>query len=89
MLACAAALDPLVELWMHELKGTGDLDPFEQVCHRFVSGIDDESIGYAAESLKLLRAEIEAPHRPAARSSTARLCPDKKVTRRDRATSAA
>ena len=37
---------------MHELKGTGDLDPFEQVCHRFVSGIDDESIGYAAESLK-------------------------------------
>ena len=59
MLACGVALDPLAEMWMHELKGTGDLDPFEQVSHRFVSGIDDESIGYAAESLKLLRAEVE------------------------------
>ena len=48
---------------MHELKGSGDLDPLEKVCHRFCSGIDDESIAYAAESLRLLRAEIEPPHR--------------------------
>ena len=33
--------------------------------HRFVSGVDDESIAYAAESLRLLRAEIDAPHRAA------------------------
>ena len=52
-------------MWIHELKGTGDLDPFEQVSHRFVSGIDDESIGYAAESLKLLRAEVMSRARPA------------------------
>ena len=58
VLVGAAALDPTAEMWMHELKGTGDLDPFEQVSHRFVSGIDDESIAYAAESLKLLRAEV-------------------------------
>ena len=58
LVAAAAALDPTVELWLHELKGTGDLDPFEQVSHRFVSGIDDESIGYAAESLKKLKAEV-------------------------------
>ena len=46
-------------MWIHELKGSGDLDPLEQCAHRFVSGIDDASIAYAAESLKLLRAEIE------------------------------
>ncbi|HEV8274888.1 MAG TPA: cell division protein FtsK, partial [Streptosporangiaceae bacterium] len=57
-LACAVALDPLAEIWVHELKGSGDLDPLERVSHRFVSGVDDESIGYAAESLRLLRAEI-------------------------------
>ena len=31
VLVSAAALDPSVEMWLHELKGTGDLDPFEQV----------------------------------------------------------
>ena len=50
-LACAAALDPLPGLWIHELKGTGDLDDLATVSHRFVSGIDDDSIAYAAESL--------------------------------------
>ncbi len=83
VLVAGAALDPTVELWVHELKGTGDLDWFEQVSHRFISGIDDESIGYAAESLKMLRAEVmnrsarlkkvQAEHRE--------LCPDKKVSR--------
>ena len=50
VLACACALEPLAEMWVHELKGSGDLDPLERVAHRFVSGVDDESIGYAAES---------------------------------------
>ena len=58
VLLSGAALDPTCELWVHELKGTGDLDSSEQVSHRFVSGIDDESIGYAAGSLKLLRLEV-------------------------------
>jgi len=80
VLVAAAALDPTVEMWLHELKGTGDLDPFEQVSHRFVSGIDDESIGYAAESLKKLRAEVM--NRAARLKKLPRdLCPDKKVTR--------
>src|SRR5262249_55714927 len=56
--ACGIALDPLTEMWVHELKGSGDLDPLERVSHRFVSGVDAESIAYAAESLKMLRAEI-------------------------------
>ena len=57
-LACGVVLDPTVEPWIHELKGTGDLDSLERVSHRFVSGIDDEAIGYAAESLALLRAKL-------------------------------
>ena len=80
VVVAAAALDPTVEMWLHELKGTGDLDPFEQVSHRFVSGIDDESIAYAAESLKKLKAEVMS--RAARLKKLDRVqCPDKKVTR--------
>ena len=80
VLNSATALDPTVEKWTHELKGTGDLDPFEQICHRFVSGIDDESIAYTAESLKMLRTEVM--NRAARLKKVDRaLCPDKKVTR--------
>ena len=70
-------------MWLHELKGTGDLDPFEQVSHRFISGIDDESIGYAAESLKKLQRRGDEPGPPAEEDSgrAPGLCPDKKVTR--------
>jgi DNA segregation ATPase FtsK/SpoIIIE, S-DNA-T family len=78
--ACGAALDPTCELWLHELKGTGDLDPLERVAHRFTSGIDDSSIGYTAESLQLLRAEVM---RRVDRFKTVPrdLVPDKMVTR--------
>lgn len=80
VLACGAALDPTVELWLHENKGTGDLDSLAPVSHRFVSGIDDESIQYAADSLKLLRAEVM--RRAAAIKKLPRdLCPDKRITR--------
>ena len=80
VLACGAALDPTDELWVHELKGSGDLDPLERVCHRYVSGIDDDSIRYAADSLTLLRAEVM--RRTGALKKLPRdLCPDKRVTR--------
>jgi len=58
-LACGAALDPLAEMWIHELAGKGDLEPLAKVCHRYTSGLDDESVGYAAESLRMLRAELD------------------------------
>ncbi len=79
-LACGAALDPTAELWLHELKGSGDFDPLEQVAYRFASGIDDESVAYAARSLALLRAELGR------RAATLKklppdVCPDKRVTR--------
>lgn len=80
VLACGAAMDPSVELWLHENKGTGDLDELEGVSHRFVSGIDDDSIEYAADSLKLLREEVM--RRAGVIKKLPRdLCPDKRITR--------
>ena len=58
VLALAAALDPLADLWVHELAGKGDLEPLAQVCHRYTSGLDEESIAYTAESLQILRADL-------------------------------
>jgi S-DNA-T family DNA segregation ATPase FtsK/SpoIIIE len=80
VLACGIALDPLAEMWVHELKGSGDLDPLERVAHRFVSGVDDESIAYAAESLRLLRAEIMR-RTERLKGLDRAVCPDKRVTR--------
>ncbi len=79
-LACAIALDPLAEMWVHELKGSGDLDSLERVSHRFVSGVDDESIGYAAESLRLLRSEIMR-RTERLKALDRAVCPDKRTTR--------
>ncbi|WP_198357125.1 cell division protein FtsK [Streptomyces fildesensis] len=80
VLVCGASLDPSVELWLHENKGTGDLDTHEPVSHRFVSGIDDESIAYAAESLALLRKEVMR-RGPILKGLPRDICPDKRVTR--------
>jgi DNA segregation ATPase FtsK/SpoIIIE, S-DNA-T family len=80
VLACASALDPLAELWIHELKGSGDLDPLERVCHRFVSGIHNQAIEYAAESLRLLRSEVEK-RAERLKALPRDLCPDRRVTR--------
>ncbi|GGS74210.1 cell division protein FtsK [Planobispora rosea] len=79
-LAAGVVLDPTAEPWFHELKGSGDLDPYEKVCHRYVSGIEDEAIGYAADSLVLLRAEVMR-RAGVLKSLPSDLCPDKKVTR--------
>jgi DNA segregation ATPase FtsK/SpoIIIE, S-DNA-T family len=80
VLISAAALDPSVEPWIHELKGTGDLDMFEQISHRFISGIDDESIAYAADSLRKLRVEVMA-RADRLKKLPRELCPDKKINR--------
>ncbi|MFI7145114.1 cell division protein FtsK [Nonomuraea sp. NPDC050022] len=79
-LAAGVVLDPSTEGWFHELKGTGDLDPYEKVCHRYVSGIQDEAIAYAADSLALLRKEVMR-RSAALKSLPPDLCPDKRVTR--------
>ncbi|MGC5011385.1 cell division protein FtsK [Streptosporangium sp. DT93] len=79
-LACGVSLDPTAEMWLHELKGTGDLDPLEKISHRFVSGIQDPAIAYAAESLSLLCKEVMR-RAAALKSLPADLCPDKRITR--------
>ncbi|MBF8191601.1 cell division protein FtsK [Nonomuraea sp. K274] len=79
-LAAGIVLDPTVEAWFHELKGTGDLDPYDKVCHRYVSGIEDEAIAYAADSLTLLR-KVVMRRSAALKALPADLCPDKRVTR--------
>jgi S-DNA-T family DNA segregation ATPase FtsK/SpoIIIE len=80
VLVSGVSLDVTAEMWVHELKGTGDLDWFEQCSHRFVSGIHDEAVAYAAESLKLLRAEI-GRRTTRLKELDRALAPDKKVTR--------
>ena len=53
---------------------------WSSVSHRFMSGIDDEAIAYTAESLKLLRAEIER-RTERLKALPREVCPDKRVTR--------
>lgn len=57
-LGCGIALDVLADLWIHELAGKGDLEPLAQVCHRYTSGVDDDAVAYAAESVRKLKAEV-------------------------------
>ncbi|MEU7990550.1 cell division protein FtsK [Streptosporangium canum] len=79
-LAAGIVLDVTSEPWFHELKGSGDLDPYEKVCHRYVSGIEDEAIAYAADSLALLRKEVMR-RAGVLKTLPPDLCPDRKVTR--------
>jgi DNA segregation ATPase FtsK/SpoIIIE, S-DNA-T family len=81
VLGCAAALDPLADLWAHELAGKGDLEPLAKVCHRYCSGLDDKSIAYAAESARLLRIDTERRSAAFKKLRGSGLMPDGKVTR--------
>jgi DNA segregation ATPase FtsK/SpoIIIE, S-DNA-T family len=80
VVASAAALDPLAELWVHELAGKGDLEPFARVAHRYVSGLDDESVAYAARSLRMLRTELDTRSRKL-KALDKSLRPDGRITR--------
>ena len=80
VLNCGAALDVVCDLWIHELAGAGDLEPLAQVCHRYVSGLDDEAIAYVAESVRLLRAEVDR-RGPALKALPREVRPDGKLTR--------
>jgi DNA segregation ATPase FtsK/SpoIIIE, S-DNA-T family len=79
-LNCGAALDVVCDLWIHELAGAGDLEPLAQVCYRYVSGLDDESIAYVARSVRLLRAEVDR-RGPLLKSLPREVRPDGKLTR--------
>lgn len=79
--ACAAALDPTVELWIMELAGKGDFAELEPVCHVYVNGVDDDSIRATAAALAALRRECERRLTVLGRDVPASMKPDKKVTR--------
>lgn len=55
--ALGVALDPTAELWVYELKGSGDLGSVRPVCHRYVSGDDDEDVEATVEGLRSANAE--------------------------------
>jgi S-DNA-T family DNA segregation ATPase FtsK/SpoIIIE len=75
----AAALDPLVELQVFELKRTGDLEPLAPVCTRYASGLDDDTIEQALHALRDLRRECV--RRAAAIKELPRIqAPENKVT---------
>lgn len=83
VLLLALALDPIVQLRIHELKGTGDLAPLRKVAHIYASGIIDPAIESALNSLRDLDAEL-ARRTELIKSIAAKfplLCPENKVTR--------
>jgi S-DNA-T family DNA segregation ATPase FtsK/SpoIIIE len=53
------ALDPTAELWIYELKGSGDLDSVKPVCHRYVSGDEDEDLEAALAGMRSGIAEYQ------------------------------
>lgn len=53
------ALDPTAELWIFELKGSGDLDSVRPICHRYVSGDEDEDLEDALGGLRSGIAEYQ------------------------------
>lgn len=53
------ALDPTAELWIYELKGSGDLDSVRPVCHRYVSGDEDEDLEAALAGMRSGIAEYQ------------------------------
>lgn len=59
VLALAGALDPTCEMWIYEMKGSGDLDAVRPVCHRYVSGDDDAECKAALDSLRALEKEMK------------------------------
>ncbi|WP_308012068.1 FtsK/SpoIIIE domain-containing protein [Actinacidiphila acidipaludis] len=53
------ALDPTAELWIYELKGSGDLDAVKPICHRYVSGDDDPDLEAALTGMRSGIAEYQ------------------------------
>jgi S-DNA-T family DNA segregation ATPase FtsK/SpoIIIE len=59
VLLLGASLDPIVQLRVFELKGTGDLSPLRKVAHHYASGIIDPAIEACLRSLEDLDKELE------------------------------
>jgi S-DNA-T family DNA segregation ATPase FtsK/SpoIIIE len=75
----AAALCPRAELWVYELKGTGDLQPLEKCSARYASGAEDEHVLAALQGLRDLRREC-ARRAKVIKGLPKSVCPENKVT---------
>src|SRR5262249_10557087 len=53
------ALDPLAQLRIFELKGSGDLSPLEPIAHHYGSGPGDDTIEHTVASLREVYKELE------------------------------
>ena len=80
VLLLAAALDPTAELRVFELKGTGDLEPLAKVCRHYASGVDDETLSAAMNSLREVHGELER-RAEVIKAQPKAVCPENKVTR--------
>lgn len=76
------ALDKRAELHVWELKGSGDLESFERIAHRYGSGVDDETVYAVLQDLRWLLGELgrRAEKLKKLRQSAKHLVPDSKVT---------
>lgn len=79
VLLTAVALDPFAQMRVFELKGTGDLSPFEPVTHHYASGADDDAIAAAVASLREVHRELDTRARTI-RGLPRHLVPEFKVT---------
>lgn len=75
----AAALDPRVELWAADLKGTGDLGMLEPVAHRYYVGDDDDEMDALLGGLRALSQELRRRAK-VIRGLPRDVCPESKVT---------
>lgn len=76
-----AALDPTVELHIHELKGTADFSAVEEISHRYTSGpARDEDLSSVMASIREVHSYLAPRALTIAKLGPAR-CPEKKVTR--------
>lgn len=82
VIALAGALDPTCEIWGYELKGSGDLDSVEPVCHQYVSGDDDEHCLAALNGMKGLEKELKRRKQAVAALPVEDVPGGRKVTRK-------
>jgi hypothetical protein len=79
LLLLAAALDPLAELHVFDMKGTGDFSALEPVAHAYRAGDDADDIEYALADLRALSEELRRRTK-VIRTLPRDLCPESKIT---------
>ena len=75
----ATALDPRVEIWAADLKGTGDLGMLQPVARRYYVGDDDDEMDALLGGLRALNDELRRRAK-VIRTLPPDICPESKVT---------